>query len=87
MACRRMVNGLQSECGKEPDAPSIGLDHRVQERSPGADLNEGQQLFAQCLRATIQRVRPVLVAEEHSEEALKDPPPPAFLLPKKLQAL
>ena len=45
----------------------IGLDHRVQVRSPEADLNKGQQLFAQCLRATIQKVRPVLIAEEHSE--------------------
>ena len=62
----------------------IGLDHRVQERSPGADLNEGQQLFAQCLRATIQRVRPVLVAEEHSEEALKDPPPPRVSIAKEI---
>jgi hypothetical protein len=62
----------------------IGLDHRVQVRSPGADLNKGQQLFAQCLRATIQKVRPVLIAEEHSEEALKDPPPPRVSIAKEI---
>jgi hypothetical protein len=62
----------------------IGLDHRVQGRLPGADLNEGQQLFAQCLRATIQKVRPVLIAEELSEEALESPPPPRTSIAKEI---
>jgi hypothetical protein len=49
----------------------IGLHHSVQARSPDADLNEGQQAFAQCLQASIQQVKPVVIAEEHSEEVLK----------------
>src|SRR6267143_6817876 len=59
----------------------IGLDHRIQATVPGAELNEGQQLFAQCLRTTIKRVRPVLVAEEHR----KTLPQHDFLSLKKLQ--
>jgi hypothetical protein len=49
----------------------IGLHHSVQVKSPDADLNEGQQAFAQCLQASIQQVKPVVIAEEHSEEVLK----------------
>jgi hypothetical protein len=62
----------------------IGLDHRIQARLPGVDLNEGQRLFADCLQAAIQEVKPVLVAEEHSEEALENPPPPRISIAKEI---
>jgi hypothetical protein len=71
-----ITNGLQCESGTQAlMLHIIGVDHRVQARLPGADLNDGQQLFAQCLQAAIQKVQPILIAEEHSEEALKAPPP------------
>jgi hypothetical protein len=49
----------------------IGLNHKVQAKFPAADLDEAQQAFARRLRASIQEVNPVLIAEEHSEEVLK----------------
>jgi hypothetical protein len=49
----------------------IGLHHKVQAKLSDADLNEGQQVFARCLQATIPKVRPVVIAEEYSEEVLK----------------
>ncbi|MCU1303587.1 MAG: hypothetical protein JWQ87_3871 [Candidatus Sulfotelmatobacter sp.] len=49
----------------------IGLHHNVQAKLPDADLNLGQQAFTQCLRASIQQVEPVVIAEEHSEEVLR----------------
>ena len=41
-------------------------------------------MFAQCLRATIQKVRPALIAEELSEDALRCPPPPRISIAKEI---
>ena len=51
----------------------IGLHHNVQAKLPDADLNEGQQAFAQCLQAwsNPKMCKPFVIAEEHSEEVLK----------------
>lgn len=48
----------------------IGLDHRAQARKPGNQLTGAQQAFADCLRRTIEQVRPIFIAEEDNEEAL-----------------
>jgi hypothetical protein len=48
----------------------IGLNHRAQARKPGAEFTEEQQTLAECLRHTIEGVRPAVIAEEDSEEAL-----------------
>jgi hypothetical protein len=50
----------------------IGLDHCAQARKPGITPTKAQQAFADCLRRTIAQVRPSLIAEEDSEEALAD---------------
>ena len=50
----------------------IGLHHRAQARTPGNELIGAQQAFADCLRRTIEQVRPSFIAEEDSEEALAE---------------
>ena len=50
----------------------IGLDHCAQARKPGITPTEAQQAFADCLRRTIAQIRPSLIAEEDSEEALAE---------------
>jgi hypothetical protein len=49
----------------------IGVDHRVQAKAKGAEPSEEQKRFAECLTNAIQAIRPVLVAEEYSLEALR----------------
>jgi hypothetical protein len=48
----------------------LGLNHSAQARLPGIDLTESQKAFAGCLRRTIEEVRPILIAEEDSADAL-----------------
>jgi hypothetical protein len=48
----------------------IGLNHRAQARTPESELTAEQLEFSDCLRRTIEEVRPSLIAEEDSEEAL-----------------
>ena len=48
----------------------IGLAHRVQVAATGEDKTPGQEKFEQCLRKTIQNIRPAFIAEEDSEEGL-----------------
>jgi hypothetical protein len=50
----------------------IGLNHCAQARKPGIAPTEAQQAFADCLRRTTAKVRPSLIAEEDSEEALAE---------------
>jgi hypothetical protein len=50
----------------------IGLAHRAQARRPGNQLTGAQQAFADCMRRTIEQVRPSFIAEENSEEALAE---------------
>src|SRR5438876_11540203 len=40
----------------------IGLNHRVQARTPGTELAEGHQVFSGCLRRIIEQIRPGLLA-------------------------
>jgi hypothetical protein len=48
----------------------LGLNHSAQARLPGIDFTESQRAFAGCLRRTIEEVRPILIAEEDSADAL-----------------
>ncbi len=48
----------------------IGINHRVQARTPESELTAEQLEFSDCLRRTIEEVGPSLIAEEDSEEAL-----------------
>lgn len=48
----------------------IGIAHRAQARKPNAQKTEAQQAFEDCLRTTINRVKPAFIGEEDSEEAL-----------------
>jgi hypothetical protein len=50
----------------------IGLAHRAQAQKREAQLTEAQKAFVDCLRRTIENVRPAFIAEEDSEEALAD---------------
>jgi hypothetical protein len=50
----------------------IGLAHRAQAQKQQAQRTEAQKAFANCLRRTIENVRPAFIAEEDSEEALAD---------------
>ena len=49
----------------------IGVDHRVQAKPKGSELSEEQRRFSHCLTTAIKGIKPVLVAEEYSEEALR----------------
>lgn len=50
----------------------IGLHHRAQARALGNQLTGAQPAFADCLRRTIEQVRPIFIAEEDCEEALAE---------------
>jgi hypothetical protein len=50
----------------------IGLHHCAQARKPENQLTGAQQAFADCLRRTVEQVRPSFIAEEDSEEALTE---------------
>lgn len=48
----------------------IGLNHDAQALATGGEMTRDQHVFAECLRETVEKVRPALIAEEDSEEAL-----------------
>ncbi len=48
----------------------IGLSHFAQSRKPGSEKTEGQNAYTAVLDQLIKDVKPIFVAEEHSEEAL-----------------
>lgn len=48
----------------------IGVAHRAQAKTRGCELTEAQGAFAACLRHAVEEIRPDLIAEENSEEAL-----------------
>jgi hypothetical protein len=50
----------------------IGLAHRAQSWKPQSERTEAQEAFEHVLRRAIECWRPVLIAEEDSEEALAD---------------
>src|ERR1700680_2858969 len=50
----------------------IGVAHRAQSRSPGAEETPSQRSFTHCLNQTLQTVHPAFVAEEDSQEALDE---------------
>lgn len=50
----------------------IGLNHRAQSRRLESVRTDAQDALEQVLRGTIQTSQPVLIAEEHSQEALDE---------------
>jgi hypothetical protein len=50
----------------------IGVAHRAQSLTPGAEETEAQQAFTRRLNRIIQEVGPAFIAEQDSEEALAE---------------
>ena len=50
----------------------IGIDHGVQTRKADEEETEGQQAFSRLVKQSIQDVHPTFVAEEYSEEQLRN---------------
>ena len=51
----------------------IGVAHRVQSKQKEAGLSADQKQFLGCLEEAIKKLKPLLIAEEFSEFALKKP--------------
>jgi hypothetical protein len=50
----------------------IGVNHAAQAQKQGTEATDEQHQFMHCLRLAIEQVRPALIAEEDSAEALAD---------------
>lgn len=49
----------------------MGVAHRVQSKQKGAEDSEDQKQFRRCIAGAIERLKPLLVAEEFSAYALE----------------